>query len=494
MNFIKTIFTATAFISAATALHAEVETWQSADNKTAYTFSSLSSIDGAGVTKEGNSYTLSKNLEFGATDTLRLDNNATVKFGEGVMITVKGYGDFAPLDTAVITRAADSVKTVAIYFSEPNTSNGVFKNVTFKYVSMRYAGYKPLQAENCSWISTTGIIRNSTNQSAINFFTTTGQNSIKNCRFISNQGPAVSAPANITTPVRIENCYFYDNNTANSNKPQLNLTVGGDGAVEIIGNTMVGTRRTMVGAIAVSNLLNIEGTHNVLIEGNDIRNHRYGITATSRMSVVIKNNTLIDNNAETNAMNGGSGINVYDPYYYQTCRIEGNHIEGHLWGITIIGGKDVNAGKVADKTAADYNPGGNVFKNNGNGGVLYDLYNNGKNDVYAQGNTWNVAEQTEVEIAKVVYDKTDDSKLGTVYFMPAGGSGSVAPASKVNDSIVYNKESGELILATTIDVQIYDITGKYILGATDVNRVDLNSLAKGIYIVRTDNGTAKIVR
>ena len=42
----------------------------------------------------------------------------------------------------------------------------------------------------------------------------------------------------------------------------------------------------------------------------------------------------------------------------------------NLWGVTIIGSPEVNAGKVEDKNAADYNPGENVFKNNGNNNAI----------------------------------------------------------------------------------------------------------------------------
>ena len=78
-------------------------------------------------------------------------------------------------------------------------------------------------------------------------------------------------------------------------------------------------------------------------------------------------------------MNGGSGINIYDPYMIQTTRIEDNWIEGNLWGITVVGGAEVNIGKTDDPNADDYNPGNNTFYNNGFDGVVYDLYNNSPN-------------------------------------------------------------------------------------------------------------------
>ena len=119
-------------------------------------------------------------------------------------------------------------------------------------------------------------------------------------------------------------------------------------------------------------------------------------------------------------MNGGSGISHYDPYMLTNAKIAGNHIEGSLWGVTIIGCKNVNLGRT-DVAADDpeYNNGGNTFKDNGNNGLLYDLYNNSANTVYAQNNTWNVSSQTQEQIETVIFHKADDASLGEVIYLPA---------------------------------------------------------------------------
>ena len=86
-----------------------------------------------------------------------------------------------------------------------------------------------------------------------------------------------------------------------------------------------------------------------------------------------------------------------------------------------MSGSEVNLGKTTvDTDASDYNPGGNVFIDNGNNGTLYDIYNNSSNTVYAQGNFWNVASQDSVSIETVVYHKNDNPTLGEVIYMPAG--------------------------------------------------------------------------
>ena len=178
----------------------------------------------------------------------------------------------------------------------------------------------------------------------------------------------------------------------------------------------------MNGGIAVANMMGISGTNKVLIEGNDVRGCRYGITTNGTMDVRIIDNILVDNKYESNAMNGGSGVSIYNSNGGQKVYMSGNHIEGHLWGITNIGnvsdgtGPELNLGNLTE--GDDYNPGGNVFINNGNGGVLYDLYNNSPLTVYAQGNTWNVEVQDEESIEKVIFHKKDNASLGEVIFMP----------------------------------------------------------------------------
>jgi len=74
--------------------------------------------------------------------------------------------------------------------------------------------------------------------------------------------------------------------------------------------------------------------------------------------------------------------------------------------------------------------------------VLYDLYNNGTNTVWAQGNTWNVEEQTEENIEEVIYHQVDDPSKGLVIFMPPHQDGNTAVeeinAAQNNDGLYYN--------------------------------------------------------
>ena len=218
----------------------------------------------------------------------------------------------------------------------------------------------------------------------------------------------------------IRNNEFDKNSTQKRNRPQVNMSVGGNHKVIIENNSVIGIGEvTLAGGIAVSNLLGGASNEIVEIRNNHVENNRYGITATGGMEVLIENNYLLNNNFESNPMQGGSGINITDANGNAVAMITGNHIEGHFWGVSIIGGKDINLGKIVDAKEGESNPGNNVFINNGCNGQLYDLYNNSANTVYAQGNTWNVEVQDAEHIEQVVFHHNDDPSLGEVIFIPA---------------------------------------------------------------------------
>ena len=147
--------------------------------------------------------------------------------------------------------------------------------------------------------------------------------------------------------------------------------------------------------------------------------------------------------------------------YGQSGIISGNYIEGHLWGITLIQCEDINCGEVDNPDS----PGGNVFKDNGNNGMAYDLYNNGRNKVYAQLNTWSVAEQTEELIETVISHFNDDPSLGEVIFMPAAEGDAV-----------------ETVDALPSDARYFNLQG-----------VEVSEPASGIYIMRRGDKTSKVV-
>lgn len=384
-----------------------------------YFLADLSRISVSGVQNdEGeNAYLLNAGFILADDDTLVLGDGEKLTIAGGVELRIFGTVDFTPEHSASIV-SADPATAKPIYFTGDLYGGGEFRNVEVVGLPIRCFGTKGLTFENCKF---SGIV--STSYGAINLggceIVT-----VSNCEFIENSQPAVSGGSNILSPLVFKNNYLYRNSKTANNRPQINITVAGNNDVVITGNTIIGPAEiTTCGGIAVSNLLGLSGTNKVFIENNNISDCRYGITTNGVMDVRIIDNVLENNNQESNPMNGGSGVSIYNSNGGQKVYMSGNTIKGHLWGVTSIGntakgtGPTVNMGNLTE--GDDYNPGKNVFIDNGNRGVLYDLYNNSPNTVYAQGNTWNVATQDEESIEQVIVHKNDISSLGEVIFMPA---------------------------------------------------------------------------
>ena len=383
-----------------------------------YTFNALSQIEGTGVTlQDDGSYLVSADFTIAEGDVLQMDNNATIKIANGVRIYINGDADFAPADTAVVTRDVEGSNPKGFWMLGDN-GNANLKNVTFEYVGVTFGGINSsLHADNCTFYKYNGKMNSS---GALGFNASCDNNIVENCYFIECTVNAIGNGATNPVGIIIRNCLFWHNVTDNRNKPQINLTVGGDYDVTIIDNDVIGGQFTMSGGIGLSNMMGLAHTGTNIIENNYIVDNRYGITTIGSVDAIIRNNVMIDNHYETNPNNGGSCVSIYDSSSSSNIYMEGNWMEGGFWGITVpTGAPNINLGKVEDPEAEDYNPGNNTFVNNGNNGVLYDLFNNGTATIWAQGNTWNVAEQTEEAIEEVIYHQVDDPSKGLVIFMPA---------------------------------------------------------------------------
>ncbi|MBQ3730615.1 MAG: hypothetical protein II905_02560 [Muribaculaceae bacterium] len=406
-----------------------------------YTFNSLSQIEGTGVTlQDDGSYLVSADFTIAEGDVLQLQNNDVIKMANGVRITLDGDADFAPADTAVVTRDAEGSNPKGFWMMGEN-GNATLKNVTFEYVGVVFGGANSsLTADNCTFTLHNG---KSSSSGALSFNASCGGNIVENCYFIENTLNAIGNGATNPVGIIIRNCLFWHNVTDNRNKPQINLTVGGDYDVLIADNDVIGGQFTLSGGIGLSNMMGLAHSGMNVIENNYIADNRYGITTIGSVDAILRNNVMIDNCYETNPNNGGSCVSIYDSSSSANIYMEGNWMEGGLWGITVpTGAPNINLGKVEDPEAEDYNPGNNTFVNNGNSGVLYDLFNNGTATIWAQGNTWNVSEQTEENIEEVIYHQVDNPSKGLVIFMPAH-SGHVTAVEEIDaaqqhDNLYYN--------------------------------------------------------
>jgi hypothetical protein len=428
-------------LMAAVAAGAMAQDFVSDGTGNVYTFNSLSQIEGTGVTlQDDGSYLVAADFTISEGDVLQMDNNAVIKMANGVRIYINGDADFAPADTAVVTRDAEDSNPKGFWMMGDN-GNTNLKNVTFEYVGVTFGGVNSsLHADNCTFTLYNGKMNSS---GALGFNASCDNNIVENCYFIENQLNAIGNGATNPVGIIIRNCLFWHNTTDNRNKPQINLTVGGDYDVLIADNEIIGGQFTLSGGIALSNMMGLAHTGTNIVENNYIADNRYGITTIGSVDAIIRNNSMVDNHYETNPNNGGSCISVYDSSSSSNIYIEGNLMEGGFWGITIVtGAPNVNLGKTEDPEAEDYNPGNNIFVNNGFDGAYYDVYNNGTADVWAQGNTWNVEIQDEVSIEEVVYHQVDDPSKGLVIFMPphqdAPSAVEEIEAAQQADGLYYN--------------------------------------------------------
>lgn len=393
---------------------AVADDFKTAGNNTKWTLTKLSEDAATGVTVNGKTFTMASSIEIAEGDTFAIEDGVTLRMGDNVQLKISGDALLAAAERVLITADGETAKPYGIFLNCEYCPVSI-TNIDFEQAGLKNFGNAGFTMDNCSFRNHNGV----SGSAAIGLGTNGTSFVIRNSTFENCTRSAIGGAANYMNPVAIDSCTFTNNNTSNVNTPQINLTTASSVIItncRIIGNP----EHDKCGGIVVSNLIGLTGEMNTVIEGNEIRDNRFGIATYCEQNATIKNNIIVDNKYEQNAMNGGSGINIYDPYKTQTTMVTGNYIEGNLWGITVIGGKDVNIGKTEDETAADYNPGLNIFFNNGNGGVIYDIYNNSANTVYAQGNYWKSVEKQDREsIETVVYHKNDNASLGEVIFMPA---------------------------------------------------------------------------
>ncbi len=378
-----------------------------------YNFEKLSQISDGLVTKEGDRYIMNGTFTIAEKDSFKIDDNAIIAFCDEAELIIKGHADLRAGSTTTLCRLGESANCQGIHVQTEGQRVEV-ANLVFDYVGLRSSTTVGMNVSGCTFTN-----HNGTASSALFVGGNGASFHISGCHFDHCQKAAIGGAANFLCPMTIEDCTFKQNSQANGNVPQLNLTAASE--IIIKNCTVEGDPNlNMVGGIGLANWYGTPGL-NVVIDNCDIRDNRYGITTMGVMDARITNNNIVNNKYETNPNNGGSGISLYDPYMKQTAYVSGNNIEGNLWGITVIGCGQVNIGKTeVASDAADYNPGNNTFKDNGNQGVKYDIYNNSANTVYAQGNIWSVEVQDAASIEEVIFHHFDNEALGEVIYMPAG--------------------------------------------------------------------------
>lgn len=427
-------------------------------------------------------FVINDSLTISPMDTLLIVFGPTVHIAPDVLITVQGT---MKVFGGVLFTKVDSLGDYKGFRFEAGSVINM-EGPTFEYGGGLRALTGNLQMVDCIVrYQSTGI----STGAALGL--STGKPVISNCTFQENESAAIGSAANSDAAPTIINCDFIENNTGNSNRPQINLGPSSTDTTQIINNTVIGNpENTMVGGIAISAL--IGGECHAIITGNEVRDNRYGIAAIGNgITSRIEGNVIEDNNTQGDPLLGGSGINI-NASADNMHTILGNQIHGNLWGITLQGNGMANLGEYNNDAVG---AGGNVFSDNGNNGQTYALYNNTPNTIYAEGNCWlgDSLNTTLADVENVIFDLADDATLGEViYDNELCGTSGVSNVEFSDVATIYpNPTSGKIRVElgrSASKIQILDLSGR-LLSQKNLDEslnfsFDLSGLAAGIYMVR----------
>ena len=454
-----------------------VAQYTTAGNGTTYTLSSLSAAAPSVLVNNGNSYTMTNDITIAATDILLMEENTTLKVDAAKTLFI--FGEYKTTATNLIITASDTTNPFKGIRYEDG-SKGEMKNTRIEYGGGIRVLNDNFTMDNCIVYKNYGGISTS---GAIGF--SKGSPVVTNSQFIENDRPAFGSAANATVSATFSNNYIYKN--AQTNTPQINMGPGGSAGIKIINNTIIGDRtKTKVGGISASALAG--GTNVFLIQGNTIRDNRYGITSYGGTSSgMIKDNIIENNDTENNPDTGGSGISISSA---QNVIIRNNQIRNNLYGITALNNASIDVG-----TESDY--GNNTFKDNANTGVTYALYNNTPNPMNAVGNCWREGElSTDAMVEEVIAHQPDNSSLGLVNFKPYKCSSLATTEHQSTANKIYPNPSNGQFFVDTQEAGNYIITdysGKLVASGIlekGKNRISQN-LPSGTYLLIYNSKTKK---
>jgi hypothetical protein len=221
-----------------------------------------------------------------------------------------------------------------------------------------------------------------------------------------------------------------------------------------------------------------------LVKDNIVSKGRYGYNQQGMtISSVIEGNQFIDNLYEENPMNGGSGISIYGMNENNKAVLRNNTITGNLWGITVINAADVDLG-----TEDDW--GNNEIHDNGNSGVVYDLYNNTAYDIMAVGNDWGTTNEQEVE--DHIFHQNDNPELGLVTFIPFVGYDAVEEQNTASFEVWPNPAQGRFMVEGKGMMTITNVVGQTLLNR-EIDGKECIDLPQGLYFVNIGDTTRKVI-
>lgn len=461
--------------------------WTSPGDGTTYTLDDLVEVSGCvSFDPQIFYYFITGDITISANDKLYINRNdglIYIDFGDDYTITIKGSMEalgqdedhYLPIGMIGHLRFEDASAPSFLNYCWFGEMNGIqiinsdvsFSNCRFHYFHSQQQS-SAVNCMNCDPVFT-------------------------NCEFYSNEGAAIGSPANGQASPQIVNCQFTNNVTSNANLPQINLGIGAQDTIRIVGCTIEGGGYEMSGGITIADLMNT-GNTKILLKDNVVKNNRYGYNQQGyNLSSVIDGNQFIDNNKETNPMNGGSGISIFGMNENNKAIIRNNVITGNLWGITAITAFDIDLG-----TEDDW--GHNQIHDNGNGGVIYDLYNNSICNIMAVGNYWGTTDEQEIE--DHITHQNDDPSLGLVTFVPFDSDDAIIESESAAFEVWPNPVSNAAVTLTLekaipSEVVIYNVNGQIVKTQridNSVNTIHVETMESGIYFVEVKNDNGKIVK
>ncbi len=453
-----------------------------------FTLADIAALSPTTITATGSGYSLLGNLTIAANDGLLIDTDLLLTIDAAKLITV--FGTFIVNANEVTISALDEAAPYEGFRFEE------FSEIDIKNATITYGGGLRVLTETFSIDNSTitNNVSGATTSAAIQL--SRGMPQITNNTISFNENPAIGSAANSAVSAYIFNNIIEGNNTANANRPQINMgTTMASESLEIIQNTIIGdANNPRAGGISIANFTG--GNVNVIIDENTISNNRYGVAILGAVNdAVISNNVIEDNNIENDPNLGGSGINLYAASSINEVVVTGNEIRRNLWGITLQDQAIINLGDDAT------NPGGNTFSENGNNGEIYALYNNTANPVSAKNNCWIEGQQsTEEEVEDVIFHQVDDATLGLVTFDPFEcGTVGVDEVAVENFSFYPNPVKNEINFNNIFSfstVEIYGIQGNLIATekiAEGQNVLPIN-LSTGLYFVKFSNDAQTVTK
>ncbi|MCC3157880.1 T9SS type A sorting domain-containing protein [Hymenobacter sp. 15J16-1T3B] len=484
--------------------------FQTAGTGRRYTLAQLSTVAGAAyVAPNGTEWRINDTIRLAPTDTLSITTNETIRVAALALVYIDGTLLINPPDSVKFTAQNTATPWHTLSFSSTAGGSRLRRTIVEYSAGIRANGAN-LQLVDCvirrnvATLSTPGGTR-SIGSGALSL---SGNRAlVQGCRFERNARSGIITPANIATSPIIRDCRFLVNNAENGNYPQINLGPGTTDTIYIERCLVVGggAATNMGGGIGLSNLLGGASVSKAVVRRNIVRNNRYGLTVTAtNFAVYITQNIIENNNTNANANTGGSGLN-FTGSQSQTGVVSRNVLRGNLWGVTIVksgttatSGPRISFGHLASTDTTDR--GFNSILGNGNGGVVYDLYNNNAttDTIWAENNWWGTSVAADVE-AHIVHN-VDNATFGFVDFRPFRTAGILANrAARPLALEVYPNPARDAVTlqapaAGRVQVSLLDAAGRVVqqrtLTATADGRaaLPLTDLKAGLYLYRAEQG------